>query len=116
MEARWFVGFDEYDRTVSKSSRWLARLSTWDWPPQCWISSTVTLEEYTHPIKFPGYTVMKIKEIPTCLERDLPVLWCYDLTCLVLTLMMWLTPSSLCDFIILVLIKVHLTYKLEIKC
>ena len=55
------VGSDEYDRTDSESLRWLARLSTWDWPPQCWTSSTVTLEEYTHPNRFPGYTVMKIK-------------------------------------------------------
>jgi hypothetical protein len=55
------VGSDEYDNTNSESSRWLARLTKWDWSPQCWTSGTVTLEEYTHPVKFPGYTVMKIK-------------------------------------------------------
>ena len=74
------VGSDEYDRTDSESSRWLARLSTWDWPPQCWTSSTVTLEEYTHPVKFPGYTVMKIKEIPNCLERESTFLSCDVMT------------------------------------
>jgi hypothetical protein len=42
------VGSDEYDRTDSESPRRLTRLSTWHWPPQCWTSSTVTLEEYTH--------------------------------------------------------------------
>ena len=66
------VGSDEYDHTNSESHRRLTRLSTWDWPPQCWTSSIVTLEEYTHSVKFPEYTVMKIKEIPNCLERDSP--------------------------------------------
>ena len=67
------VGFDEYDRAFSKSSRWLARLSTWGWPPQYWIPSILTLDNNTLiELSSQGIHMMikrAFTEIP-CLERD----------------------------------------------
>ena len=57
----------------------------------------MTLEEYTHPVNFPEYTVMKIKEVPNCLERDSPsclMVSRLDVLLALVTLMMWLAPPS----------------------
>ena len=67
------VGSDEYDRTDSESHRRLATtpmLEIWDRDSRGLHSSG----------KFPEYTVMKIIEVPNCLERDSPFLSCGVMT------------------------------------